>query len=297
MHVRKPAAPHFYAGDCARMTDRFLKGFVPLERPARIVAGVVPHAGWMYSGAVAAKVFASIRESIRQKTTPETFIFFGAAHQWAGESAVYARGAWATPLGNVAVDEELAARILNECAGLATENPAAHNGEHAIEVELPFVKYLFPEAKIVPISVSPDETAVPLGSRIGGIVRGAQHNIPTGGQRKIERTVAIIGSTDLTHYGDAYRFTPAGYGIEARRWHRENDARMLKLAEQVQASEIVPEARKHQNACGSGALAATVAAAAALGSTQGHLVEYTTSFDVAPEPEFRMAVGYAGILY
>jgi hypothetical protein len=281
MTTRKPAAPHFYAGDCARATERFLQGYSPPEQPARIVAGIVPHAGWVYSGAVAAKVF----ETIRQKTNPETFIFFGAVHQWPGESAVYARGAWATPLGEIAVDSDLASKILDGSADLASENPAAHNGEHAIEVELPFVKYLFPEAKIVPISVSPDENAPAFGKRVGEILAG------------LGRTIVIIGSTDLTHYGNVYQFTPAGYGSAARRWQRENDARILKLAEQMKASEIVPEARSHHNACGPGALAATVAAAAVLGSRRGYLVEYTTSFDVAPEPEFRMAVGYAGILY
>jgi AmmeMemoRadiSam system protein B len=236
---------------------------------------------------VAAKVFASIRASANaaKRSVPETFVIFGAVHQWPGESAVYARGAWATPLGNIAIDEELAARILGGSEGLATDNSAAHDGEHAIEVQLPFVKYLFPQAKIVPIAVRPDEKAVKLGERVGRIVK------------KDSRPVAIMGSTDLTHYGDVYRFAPQGYGGAARRWQKENDRRILDLAEHMKASEIVPEARRHQNACGPGAMAATVAAAVALGAERGYLLEYTTSFDVAPEPEFRMAVGYAGILY
>jgi MEMO1 family protein len=281
MLVRKPAAPHFYAGDCARAAERFLRGFSPPEQPLPIVAGIVPHAGWEYSGAVAAKVFASIAK----KSVPETFVIFGAVHRWPGESALYARGAWATPLGDVAVDEGLASKILQACDGLASDNPAAHNGEHAIEVQLPFVKYLLPEARIVPISVRPDERAAALGDCVGRVLQG--HSRP----------VSIIGSTDLTHYGDVYRFTPAGLGMRALSWQKENDARILRLAEQMKASEIVSEARRHQNACGPGAMAATVAAAAVLGAQRGYLLEYTTSFDVAPEPEFRMAVGYAGILY
>src|SRR3972149_6706199 len=100
MTVRRPAAPHFYAGDCVRATERFLRGFTPPAQPERVVAGIVPHAGWQYSGAVAAKVF----ESIRQKTPPATFVFYGAVHQWAGGIAVYARGSWSTPLGDIAVD-------------------------------------------------------------------------------------------------------------------------------------------------------------------------------------------------
>ena len=284
MQVRRPAAPHFYSGDCARKTERFLQGFSPAGQMESIVAGIVPHAGWDYSGAVAAWVF----EGIRRAGQPATFVFFGATHRWSGGIAVYARGAWATPLGEVAVDEALATAILDHCEGLAIENPSAHDGEHAIEVELPFVKYLFPDATIVPISVSPDQNAVPFGKQVGKLLS------------KWPRPVVVIGSTDLTHYGDVYHFTPAGYGSRARQWMRENDGRILRLAEQMQAAEIVPEALRHHNACGPGAIAATVAAASALGSERGTLLNYTTSFDVAPDggdDEFRMAVGYAGILY
>ena len=284
MTARRPTAAHFYAGDCARATQRFLQGFSPVGQPESIVAGIVPHAGWEYSGAVAAQVF----ESIRRAAKPTTFVFFGATHRWSGGIAVYARGSWATPLGAIAIDEELAAGILEQSAGFAQDNPSAHDGEHAIEVELPFVKYLFPEAKVVPISVSPDQNAVPFGQLVGKLLS------------IWPRPVVVIGSTDLTHYGEIYRFTPAGYGSRAHEWMRENDGRILRLAEQMQAAAIVPEAMRHHNACGPGAMAATVAAASALGCERGQLLNYTTSFDVAPdgeEAEFRMAVGYAGILY
>lgn len=281
MKVREPAAPHFYAGDCARATERFLEGFSAPAQPARAIAGIVPHAGWQYSGAVAAKVY----ESIRRKENPATFVIFGAVHRWAGVNSVYARGEWATPLGNVAVDEELAARILEETPDWTTDDLRAHSGEHAIEVQLPFVKYPFPQAQVVPISVNPDEQAVPFGQRVGEILK----NFP--------RPVAVIGSTDLTHYGDVYRFTPVGYGTRAHQWVRENDARILRLAEQMKPSEIIREARQRQNACGPGAMAATLAAAQVLGARCGYVLEYTTSFDVVREDEFRMAVGYAGLLF
>ena len=281
MTVRAPAAPHFYAGDCTRMAAEFLRGFSAPPAPKQVVAAVVPHAGWQYSGAIAAKVF----ESIRQKQQPQTLIFFGAAHFWAGGTAVYAGGAWSTPLGEVAVDEPLARHILEGTGGLATDNPSAHEREHAIEVQLPFVKLLFPQAKIVPISVRPDDVAAEFGRRVGEILKAARE------------PAVIMGSTDLTHYGDAYHFSPWGYGQAAHRAMRENDAALLRLAEDMAADAVVPEARRSHSACGPGALAATVAAATILGAERGHLVEYTTSFDVVPDSEFRMAVGYAGILY
>ena len=281
MQVREPCARHFYAGDCAQATERFLGGFSVPAEPFRIVAGVVPHAGWQYSGAVAAKVF----KSIQGKKNPATFVIFGAVHRWGTDNAVYGCGAWGTPLGPVAIDEALASRILEQTPEGLSDEAHAHAGEHAIEVQLPFIRHLFPEAKIVPISVNPDSRAVPLGKQIGEIVRD------------YSREVVVIGSTDLTHYGDAYSYAPAGYGPSAHQWMRENDAQMLRLAEQMRASEILEEASRHHNACGAGALAATVEAARAMSAERGYLLEYTTSYDVRAEGEFRMAVGYAGLLF
>lgn len=281
MQVREACAPHFYAGDCARLTERFLQGFSVPERPSKAVAGIVPHAGWQYSGAVAAKVF----QSIQRKAAPATFLIFGAAHRWRGLNSVYAHGAWATPLGNIRIDEDLAARILEETPEWTVEEPKAHSGEHSIEVQLPFLKHLFPQTMLVPILVPPDFHAILLGKRVGEILK------------KLERPVVVIGSSDLTHYGDTYAFTPAGYGPKARQWVRENDARILRLAERMAAAELSREAARNQNACGPGAIAATIAAAQVLGAERGHLVEYTTSHDVAGKGEFRTAVGYAGLLF
>ncbi len=281
MPVRAAYASQFYSGDCARSIGKFIAGFSVPSEPATPVAGVVPHAGWMYSGAVAAKVF----ESIRRRKNPETFVIFGAVHRWAGINGIYARGGWQTPLGVMEVDEDLAARILDAAHEWIDDDPKVHQGEHSIEVELPFLKHLFPKAKFVPVAVNPDSRALEVGRRVGEILK------------EYERTAVVIGSTDLTHYGDAYSFTPAGYGSGAHRWMQQNDARILQLAEEMRAPEILEEARSHRNACGAGALAATVEAARALGAQRGHLVEYTTSYDVVPEGSFRMAVGYGGLLF
>ena len=281
MEGRRASAPPFYSGNCARAAERFVQGFVAPPQPARVFAGIVPHAGWQYSGAVAAKVF----ETIRQKTDPTTFVIFGAVHRWAGINSVYARGAWATPLGPAEIDESLAAKILDETPEWTVDEPRAHSGEHSIEVELPFIKHWFPQAKVIPIAVNPDARAVPLGCRVGEILK------------ELAPAAIVIGSSDLTHYGDAYGFTPARYGPRAHQWMKENDARILRLAEEMKASEITEEAHHHQNACGAGAIAATVAAARAMGAQRGYLLEYTTSYDVVPESEFQMAVGYAGLLF
>jgi MEMO1 family protein len=281
MPVREACATQFYPGDCARSIEKFLQGFSAPSEPARPVAGVVPHAGWMYSGAVAAKIF----EAIRQKSRPETYVIFGAVHRWAQINGIYARGGWQTPFGVLEIDEALASEILAEAGEWIEDNTRVHSGEHSIEVQAPFLKYLSPQAKIVPIAVNADSRALELGRRVGEIL-----------SERGRRAVAI-GSTDLTHYGDVYSFAPAGYGRKAHEWMKANDARIVGIAEEMQGAQILEEARKHHNACGAGALAATVEAARAMGAGRGYLVQYTTSFDAAPEKEFEMAVGYGGLLF
>ena len=280
--VRKPFARNFYPGDCRAQIEQFLMGYEPPGEPASPVAGIVPHAGWVFSGAVAAKVF----KCISVKTRPDTFILLGAVHTWRPRgNSIYSRGSWTTPLGDVKIDEEAAEGLIKALAGDVIEDPEAHAGEHSLEVQVPFIKFLCPEAKIVPIAIPPDENAHITGRKIGESASG------------MGKKIVVIGTTDLTHYGDPYGFTPFGYGPEAKKRMKESDARIIELALLMRAVDIRKEAQKSHNACGSGAMAATVAAAKAMGAEKGHLLEYTTSHDVMAEGEFDMAVGYAGIVF
>jgi MEMO1 family protein len=282
MRARQPYARQFYPGDCKAQVEQFLINYTVPKEPAHAVGGIVPHAGWVFSGAVAAKVF----KCLSAKASPDTFILLGAVHTWKPRgNSIYSRGSWATPLGEVKIDEDVAKKLLDVLAGDIIEDPDAHEGEHSLEVQLPFIKYLCPDAKIVPIAIPPDENAYITGEKIGEATSG------------MGKKIVVVGTTDLTHYGDAYGFTPFGYGEKAKRQMEESDARMIKLALTMKSEGIIREAQKNHNACGSGALAATVAAATAMQAEKGYLLQYTTSYDVMPEGEFGMAVGYAGILF
>jgi AmmeMemoRadiSam system protein B len=285
--VRRPVvAGQFYPGNrtsCVRQIEQCLPAEPSPDVPAKIVAGLVPHAGWAYSGAVAAKVFAAIDA----QGLPETFVLLSAAHRWgAPHLAVYASGSWSTPLGEVEVDEELATAILEAGAGLLTDSPEAHSGEHSAEVQVPFIQHLFPEAKILPILLPPSADAARAGKVIGQAVSAAQ------------KCVAVVGTTDLTHYGRAYYgFAPAGTGEQALEWVRTNDERVINLILDMQAEEIVTETEANHNACGGGAIAGTVAAARTMGAEKGHLLEYTTSHHVMPRGPATDFVGYAAIVF
>jgi len=285
--VRRPAvAGRFYPGNrasCISLIEQCLPSKPNPDLPEKIVAGLVPHAGWTFSGAVAARVFASIHA----QGMPETFVLLSSVHRWGvSRPAVYAHGDWATPLGKVEVDEELAAAILEAGDGLLVNSPEAHADEHSAEVQVPFIQHLFPEAKILPILIPPEEEAARTGEVIGQTVSAAQ------------RPIVVVGTTDLTHYGATYYgFAPAGTGERALEWVRANDERVINLILGLRAEEIIAETTAHHNACGGGAVAATVAAARTLGAEKGYLLEYTTSHHVMPQGPATDFVGYAAIVF
>jgi len=291
MQARKPVvAGQFYPLERSSCIDHIKQCLQVKEKPQllpeTIVAGIVPHAGWTFSGDLAAMVFSAMKN--RHKKV-DTFVIFGAAHGYFGESpAVYDKGGWMTPLGEIAVDEKLADALLK--SGPAVSDIRAHGSEHSIEVQVPFIQYLFAGAKILPIIVPPTEQAVSLGTKVGDII-GREHS----------KKIVCIGSTDLTHYGPRYGFVPMGTGSEALAWASTvNDQRFIDLALKLQPRELLASAAENCNACGPGAAAAVIAAAKQLGKTEGLLLAHTNSNAVMLREMGTISldsVGYAAIVF
>jgi len=290
MQTRTPiVAGQFYPGrlgSCVDEIKEFLEARAPSESlPETIVAGIVPHAGWTFSGSLAALVFSAIKQ---RHEDVHTFVVFGAAHGYFSRSpAVYDTGSWTTPLGEIAIDQELAEAVLS--SGTAASDPQAHRSEHSIEVQVPFIQHLFSDAKILPIIVPPNEQAISLGEAVGDIVAPA------------EEKIVCIGSTDLTHYGPRYGFTPMGVGAEALQWADSvNDQEFIDLALKLEPQSLLASAAENCNACGPGAAAATVAAAKKLGRTEGLLLAHTNSNEVMLREMGTTgadSVGYAAIVF
>ncbi|MFC1634732.1 AmmeMemoRadiSam system protein B [Planctomycetota bacterium] len=291
MQTRKPiVAGQFYPGQhyaCVDQINECLDARTLHESlPETIVAGIVPHAGWTFSGSVAALVFAAIRQ---QHEKVHTFVLFGAAHSYLGRSpALCDRGVWETPLGNAAIDEELADILLKKGAAISDGN--AHRPEHSIEVQLPFIQYFFAGAKILPILVPPTEKAIALGTQVGEIIA-----------EEDRKKIICLGSTDLTHYGPRYGFTPQGTGEKALAWAKDvNDKKFIDSALELDAASVLTSAAENGNACGPGATAATVAAAKVLGCQSGLLLAHTTSNEIMLEKTGSTSadsVGYAAIIF
>ncbi|MFQ5862591.1 MAG: AmmeMemoRadiSam system protein B [Candidatus Brocadiales bacterium] len=289
MLTRSPIALDFYpnvGGVCKVAVERHLENGSKIQaniQKENIVAGIVPHAGWIYSGDTAAAVFSSIS----RLSKPEVFFLFGSVHvMGVDRPAVMREGIWETPIGELEIDADLASDILKSSGDLVVENTEGHLMEHSLEVQAPFIKYLFPEANIVPIMVPPTDEATILGKRVAALAKN------------VERGVMTIGTSDLTHYGQRYALQSHGTGMKALEWVKnENDKKIIDLCLKMAAEDIVPEATRHMNACGGGALAATVAYARALGVKEGELLQYTTSYDVEPTGQPSDFVGYAGIVF
>lgn len=271
-------ADRFYpakANQCVAAADQLLS-----RQPAATGFGaVVPHAGWVYSGPTAGLGIRAIAA-----TSPEVVVIFGAMHTLdRNPASLYATGYWETPLGALRVDKDLAAAFLR-CPHIV-DNPAGHAEEHSIEVQLPLLRRVLPQVRIVPMTVRPGPEALAIGKHC------AMHVALSG------RRIAFLASTDLTHYGPAFRFEPHGQGTEGTDWAlQENDRRFIALIRQLAAEQVVAEAAHHRNACGAGAVAALITAMRELGGAEYVELEHTSSARVRGDPDAANAVGYhAGV--
>lgn len=290
MPTREPiVAGQFYPRDraecLAQVQDCLEVGDLPESVPESIVAGIVPHAGWTFSGAIAALVFRAIAQCGR---SVETLVICGTAHGYFGSKpAGDDSDAWASPLGEVAVDGALRETLAKR--GVIAIDPAAHRGEHSIEVQIPFIAHLFPQAKILPLTVPPTQGALALGEALGEVVN------------ETAEAIVCIGSTDLTHYGPRYGFTPMGAGSEGLYWASAvNDRAFIDLALELDSERLLAGAIENGNACGPGAAAAAVGAARRLGVRRGVLLAHTHSNDVLLRKTgsaSRDSVGYAALVF
>ncbi len=267
------------AKECETLILRFLdekKGGLPGE----FLAGIVPHAGWFYSGSIACRVIASLVPDSNDKM--DTIVLFGAHMHRQSEPFVMGPGLIETPFGALEVDGDLVANLASS-VGIRVRQPGKFPDENTLELQYPFIRYFFPKAKILACGVAPSFFAPIVG-------RSAVEEAG-----KLNRTLRVIGSTDMTHYGPDFGFTPAGTGPKAHDWVTgENDAHAVRAMAALDEEKIISLGLDQKNMCCPGAAAATVAAAKKMGAVNGLEFDYATSFEKSGGPSF---VGYAGLLY
>jgi len=285
---RRALPPGWYpasAAECRRDIEDFLRLSPPRPPELKCVSGgIVPHAGWFYSGKLAAWAFAAAAPE-----RPQVVILFG-GHLGRGEARVVLEDAWETPLGEVALARGLAEE-LKERLGAVREGVS---GDNTIEIHLPILKFLFPESQLLALRVPHTDAALAAGREAAGLCR--------------ERNLSCVafGSTDLTHYGPSYDFMPVGLGERALEWvRRVNDARFIEAALDLDAEALLRLGPWEGSACSAGAAAAAVAAARVLGASRGHLLGGFTSADVEASGDSFVGdsfvsdsfVGYAAVVF
>jgi hypothetical protein len=253
-------------------------GETPVEtRRIAAIGCVAPHAGYIYSGGVAGAVYSRLE-------IPERCVILCPNHTGKGRRlAVMTDSAWQTPLGDVAADAKLGARLLRRFPALE-EDSAAHRGEHAIEVQLPFLQAQQPELSIVPIVIgtSDFDALRGLGEALADVIADREEENQEDREEDRKEKVLIIASSDMNHYeSDAITRVKDHKAIERV---LALDAR--GLWEVVQREDI--------SMCGFGPTVVMLTAAKLLGATSATLVKYATSGDVSGD--YESVVGYAGII-
>jgi AmmeMemoRadiSam system protein B len=261
------------ASACKAEIEKFIAGTAPLPPGTRVYGGIVPHAGWYFSGKAAARVFSMAAKVLQ----PQVVCIFGGHLGGNSPPLLVGDDAWETPLGDLPLATEFYAPLAKRLT-VREEYP----GDNTIEVQLPFVKYFFPQAKVLALRSPHSATAIELGKAVAAVAK------------EFKISILAFGSTDLTHYGPNYGWAPKGYGPEAVKWVKEvNDKRFVDQALNLDGPGMLQTATQDQSACSAGGAVAAVAAAKADGAHKAALVDYYTSYDIMPSDSF---VGYAGIV-
>jgi len=275
---RKPAvAGSFYMaspeGLRKQIEECFLSPFGPGKipqinpvGPSRIIGLVSPHAGYIYSGPVAAHGFYHLA----QDRVPETVIILGPNHSGYGNPvAICSSGVWDTPLGSLEIDEELLVEI-ERSSEIISIDDLAHRMEHSIEVQLPFLRYIYgARCQFIPICMLDQnlETSLAVGETLAKVLA--------------EREAVIIASTDFTHY-------------EPQKQAEHKDKQALQAIVSLKPKELVRVVESLRiSMCGSGPVMAMLAAATKLGAREGQILAYHTSGEITGE--YEAVVGYASV--
>ena len=280
MKIRRPSqAGMFYAGTAESLKKQIEECFlhklgpgkipkVARSGPRKVVGLICPHAGYVYSGPVAAHSYYRLaRDGI-----PEVFVILGPNHMGYGSAiALMSEGIWRTPLGDIEIDYQTASKILRASEVIDIDD-TAHRFEHSIEVQLPFLQYLYgSEFKFVPIAflMQDLESSREVGRALAKALEG--------------KNAVIIASTDMTHY-------------EPHEQAVRKDKLALSAVEKLNEEEFYSIIESYNiSACGYGPVAALITAAKLLGVKKAEILCYKTSGDVTGD--YSSVVGYASACF
>ncbi|MCG2711460.1 MAG: AmmeMemoRadiSam system protein B [Candidatus Omnitrophica bacterium] len=260
------AGPRNFYPDKPEILKKTIEGFIDTaQKKEECKAVLMPHAGYFYSGIVAGKTISCVN-------IPDTIIILAPNHTGLGSPySILSKGSWETPFGNISIQEELAA-ILLENSEFFRQDEAPHIKEHAIEVEVPFLQYFNKNISIVPVIIS--DFGLNNYRRAGGEIASAV--------KKFAKPVLIVISSDMTHY-------------ESHESAKEKDQYVIEAIKELDVEKLYK--RVHANKismCGCAPACVGISAVKKLGAQEARLIDYQTSGDTSGD--FSSVVGYAGLI-
>jgi len=264
LNLRKPAAAGSF------FLHKIGPGEIPLANPNRennIIGLVSPHAGYMYSGPVAANGFYKIALDGK----PDTIIILGPNHRGFGEDiSILVEGKWKTPLGELEIDTDIAENILKHSKTIKKDKKA-HQFEHSIEVQLPFIQYIFDkDIKFVPICMTRQDinTDIEIAKSICSSV--------------VDKNILIIASSDFTHY-------------EPQEYAESVDKQAINAILEFNPNKLYDIIyRQNLTMCGPGPITVMLIVCETLGTKKAELLKYATSGDITGM--YDQVVGYASLI-
>lgn len=287
--IRKPAvAGQFYDANKISLSEKLKECFLDDRGPGdlpKIIKGnkkvrglIVPHAGYIYSGAIAAYSYYFLASN----GFADTFVILGPNHTGMGSGiSIMTEGAWQTPLGAVPINNDLGKNMIK---GVIDKDENAHYYEHSIEVQLPFLQFCSENKKFdfVPICMAMQDFET--SDEVGKIIADEVKNL--------DKNVVIIASTDFSHAGFNYMSMPSE-GLRVDHYAEKQDKRAIKQILELNPAGLIDSIHINDiTMCGYGPVASMLTASKILGANKAELLKYGSSYEVHPGTS---CVGYGAL--
>lgn len=266
----------WFPGDPVELRD-MVEGYIDAaELPAldeRIVGGIAPHAGYIYSGKVAGYTYAALQRMAQAKNPPETVVVLGFSHRGMFRGVALMDGdALATPLGEAVLDQEAGNRLAEESDRIFFDY-RPHAGEHSAENQVPFVQVALPDARLVMALIGDHDTGT-LDALVQALLKLTK-----------QKRIVVVASTDLLHDPDYDRVV-------------KSDKKTLETIVALDDAGLSDRwSPAHQPCCGIGPVLTVMKYARELGCEKGHLLHYRNSGDYFPESRGQYVVGYGSVVF
>jgi len=275
LNTRSRCLPEGWYPSSAEEIRHFVRGIPDEEVRAGASAGMVPHAGWAFCGAMIARTIKCMAKDLH------SIVILGGHNPPGGRLIRYDEDAWDFPTTRLYRDVEISDSVNSRLS--AEYKPVAESSaDNTVEVVLSMVAAILPEVQWAAWRIPSDERSLDFGRVLAETVE------------KSDKSVVVIGSTDLTHYGPNYGFMPEESRSDPRGWVKKRDYEILRALANFDGIEALEAANKQKSACSAGGAVGAMEYAKVLGTGAGTILDYSLSSDLYPSSSF---VAYGSIIW